>query len=270
MTVLWWCAAQTAAWTWAWRPYPGVWLFILAVALLYARVRRRASSPADGIPGAGIAGIVLLWIALDWPVGTLGGGYLASLHMVQFLIIALVVPPLLLLGAPSSAQLRSRIVRKGTHPLLALLVFIAIVYGTHMPSLSDAAMATQWGSFLLDMAWLGGGLLFWWPVLGPGEARERMSPPLRMGYLFALLVFMTGPGAMITFSDVPLFATYELAPRVDGITAMSDQRVAGLLMKVGGGFIIWVAISILFYRWHRVENALIARELEERGVHPAR
>lgn len=260
----WWCAAQTAAWSWAWRPYPGVWLFILAVAAAFAWLRRRATSRDDGMRAAGITGILLLWVALDWPIGALGGGYLASLHMVQFLLIALVAPPLLLLGLPAGAvPAHARVLQQATHPLLALLVFIAIVYGTHVPAISDAAMATQWGSFLIDMAWLGGGLLFWWPVVGPGAARERMSPPLRMGYLFALLVFMTGPGAMITFSDVPLFATYELAPRVDGIAALDDQRVAGLLMKVGGGFIIWVAISILFYRWHRTENQLIEREMAD-------
>jgi putative membrane protein len=195
-----------------------------------------------------------MWLALDWPLGTLGGGYLASLHMVQFLILGMIAPPLLLLGLPRHGE------RSMLHPLCTLAAFGIIVFATHLPALSDALMRTQAGAFLIDVLWLGGGLLYWWPVVGPAQ-QPSFPPPLRMVYLFALMVLMTGPGAMITFADVPLFSVYELAPRVHGFPALDDQRVAGLLMKVGGAVILWTAISILFYRWHREENRLLEQDL---------
>jgi putative copper resistance protein D len=136
------------------------------------------------------------------------------------------------------------------------------VFATHLPAVSDALMPTQLGSFVIDTLWLGAGLLYWWPIVGPAVPRALFSPPLRMGYLFATMVFMTAPGAMITFADLPIFATFELAPRVSGISALGDQRFAGLLMKIGGGIIGWIAISILFYRWQKDESRLLERDLE--------
>lgn len=270
----WWCAAQTAAWTWEWRAYPGVWLFMLLLATafwkLLAHANRFGVGPAirPRRSTLGWVGLLLVWVALDWPVGALGGGYLASLHMVQFLLLALIAPPLLLLGLPAEfvrelapEGVTGRLLRRLTHPFLTLVLFNVMAFTTHLPVVSDPLMASQLGSFGIDMLWLGGGLLYWWPVAGPGAPRTHFPVPMRIAYLFATMVCMTAPGAMITFADLPLFATYELAPRIGTISALGDQRVAGLLMKIGGGVILWVAISILFYRWQRDEHRLLESDL---------
>lgn len=266
----WWCAARDVAWEWVWRPYPGVWLFLLALITLYVRVRRTA--PADASAprrtAAFAAGIVLLWAALDWPIGALGAGYLASAHMLQFLLIALAAPPLLLLGVPHAA--RAMLARQSvatwigalTQPLLALLLFNAVVIATHLPVVTDTLMRTQAGSFAIDTLWLAAGLLYWWPVIVDVPRRPRFSPPVRMGYLFASMVFMTAPGAMLTFNDLPIYGIYELAPPMGLLSPVDDQRVAGILMKLGGGAITWTAIAILFVRWNREENRLLARDLQ--------
>ncbi len=214
------------------------------------------------------AGIVLLWAALDWPIGALGAGYLASAHMLQFLLIALAAPPLLLLGVPHAA--RAMLARQSvatwigalTQPLLALLLFNAVVIATHLPVVTDTLMRTQAGSFAIDTLWLAAGLLYWWPVIVDVPRRPRFSPPVRMGYLFASMVFMTAPGAMLTFNDLPIYGIYELAPPMGLLSPVDDQRVAGILMKLGGGAITWTAIAILFVRWNREENRLLARDLQ--------
>lgn len=274
MEIQWWCAAQTATWTWEWRAYPGVWLFMLLligtfVALL-RHVRRMGVGPAlrPRRTALGWIGLVVVWIALDWPVGTLGGGYLASLHGVQFLLLASLAPPLLLLGVPGEAVRdlafegrAGRLLRRITHPMITLLTFSVIVIATHLPAVSDPLMASQLGAMVIDLAWLGGGLLYWWPIAGPAVPRPGFVPLVRMLYLFASTVLMTGPGAFITFAELPLFATYELAPRIGTITALGDQRLMGLMMKVGGGIITWTAISITFYRWQRDEERLLQRDI---------
>ena len=119
----WWCAAQGEVWEWAWRPYPGVWIFMLLLATGYLRLRKHAAERIQaagqearrGSAAAGLAGLAFLWIALDWPIGALGAGYLASVHMFQYLLIALVAPPLLAgeLGQPARAQ-RSHMSRSST------------------------------------------------------------------------------------------------------------------------------------------------------------
>lgn len=253
----WWCAAQGVPWSWSWQPYPGVWIFLALLAFGYARASRGEGDRGHRIRFA--VGLALLWLALDWPVGALGAGYLASVHMVQFLLIALLAPILLLTGLPPATLRRWLHARAGallafaTRPLVALLLFHAVVVITHWPSVVDTLMATQAGSFLIDTAWLAAGLLFWWPVLHDVPAR-RFPPLARIGYLIATTVGLTLPYIFLTFAELPFYATYELAPPVAGITAREDQQLAGLIMRIGGGAVLWVAIGVLFFRWYRAEN----------------
>ncbi|MGH7505112.1 MAG: cytochrome c oxidase assembly protein [Longimicrobiales bacterium] len=272
--IRWWCAAQNTPWSWSWTAYPGVWLFILALIAGYGALRRRARrAGADSRTLARkvryfAAGAMLLWIAIDWPLGALGAGYLAWIHMVQFLLIGMAAPPLLLLGVPAEALpalrddgIAAHARRFVTHPLFTLLAFNVVVVATHLPVVTDSLMASQPGSFAIDTLWLGSGLLYWWPVLRPDGPRAGFAPLVQMGYLFASMIFMTAPGAMITFSEFPMYGIYELAPRIGGFPALNDQQVAGLLMKVGGGAVTWIAISIIFYRWHRDEKRIMDSEL---------
>lgn len=260
----WWCSARGTAWDWSWQPYPGVWLFIGVLAFAYvAALRRSGIRRAEGRTRAAFfAGLVMLWLALDWPIGALGAGYLASVHMAQFLMITLLAPPLLLLGVPRAVYERLgelprvvSVLRLVTHPLIALAVFGVAVYWTHLPGVVDALMVTQAGSFALDIVWLLGGLVFWWPVVAPVPERPRFPSPLKMGYLFLATVVNTLPYAFLTFGDLPFYGLYELAPPVAGITTRQDQQIAGLLMKMGGGLILWGAITIVFFRWFQREEA---------------
>jgi len=259
----WWCSAQTVAWEWSWQAYPGVWAFIVLLLLAYPALR---SVEGDTAPGRGrttsyIVGVLCLWAALDWPLGALGAGYLASAHMVQFLLIALVAPPLLLYGLPGSVYRRIgervhllKALRVLTHPLVAIAVFNIVLLTTHWPSVVDTLMVTQPGSFLLDMAWLCSGLVLWWPLVAPVPERPGFTHMYRVGYLILATILNTPAFALLTFSELPLYATYELAPPVSGISTRVDQQVAGLLMKIGGAGIFWTAITVLFVRWYLEES----------------
>ena len=260
----WWCSAQATAWTWTWQAYPGVWLFIGLLAAGYVWMERAAGPESQGRRGYRVwfaAGLLVLWVALDWPVGALGAGYLASVHMLQFLLIALLVPALLLLGISGAAYRRlgrsraARPLRFITQPLIAFAVFGIILYATHIPAVVDGWMASQSGSFGIDMLWLLGGLVFWWPVVAPVPERPRFPYPLKMGYLFLALVLNTIPYAFLTFGELPFYGIYELAPPVAGISTREDQQIAGLLMKTGGGVILWTAITVLFFRWFQQDEA---------------
>ena len=263
----WWCSAQTAAWTWSWQAYPGVWVFIVVLAIAYWAVRHKWE--AGGGPkrdrwlrlASFIAALLCLWVAFDWPVGALGAGYLASAHMVQFLLISLVSPPLLLLAVPprafDSLAARSAVVKLLlilTNPLMALAFFNVALVATHWPSVVDGMMSSQWGSFALDMVWWAGGLVLWWPVVAPVPQRPRFNYMYKIGYLILATILNTPAFALLTFSDLPLYATFELAPPVSGMSSRVDQRLAGLLMKVGGGLIFWTAITVLFARWYMAEH----------------
>ena len=102
-------------------------------------------------------GLFLLWIALDYPLGALGG-YLAAAHTGQFMLIALAAPPLLLLGLrPRIAEWGSslsggqgRWLRFLAHPGPAFIGYNLIMLVTHVPLVVDGLMTSQVGSFAID------------------------------------------------------------------------------------------------------------------------
>jgi putative membrane protein len=269
--VQWWCAATGAVWEWRWVPYPGVWTFIAALAALYAMILRHARARGDSPSATELtsfaAGTLALWAALDWPIGPLGAGYLASVHMVQFLLIGVLAPPLLLHGIPARAyeslEARPSLVRvlgAVTHPIVALGAFTVMIGVTHWPLVVDALMSSQLGSFALDMTWLAAGLLFSWPVAAPVPRRPWFNYPLKMGHLLAASVLNTGVFAFLTFSSLPVYAIYELAPPISALSAREDQRIAGLLTKMGSAPVMWTWVSILFFRWFREDEKEEATE----------
>jgi putative membrane protein len=256
----WWCSAQGVPWTWAWRPYPGVWLFMLAVAALYLGPAWRARGAADPRPplrrAAGWAGLALLWISLDWPVGALGGGYLASIHMAQYLLLALIVPPLLVAGMPPATHAAverrpwlAAAVHALTKPLVAVALFMITFLATHAPPVTDALMATQLGSLFLDVTWLVTGILFWWPLVGTPPRRRTLPAPARIACLIAGAVPHTPIAMWMILASYPLYATFELAPRVYGFDARSDQQVAGGIMILVGGLFVLGMLTAIFMRW---------------------
>ncbi len=266
----WWCSAQGIPWSWEWRPYIGVWLFVGGVAVAYWRTYRATSAsvavaddPLDRWRRlAALGGIVCMWLLLDWPIGTLGAGYLASVHMVQFLGLALVVPPLLLFGLPTGCEESlsprvAHVLARVTRPLTALIGFNLIVFVTHFPAFVDGLMVTQAGSFVFDVAWLAGGLAFWWPVVRRWP-KPGLGPAVSLVYVLGGMGAHMGLGMFFAIAPTPVYRVYELAPPIGTWDALGDQQRAGGLMLFGDVVIGLVAVGILVYRWQREEHERLA------------
>ena len=43
---------------------------------------------------------------------------------------------------------------------------------------------------------------------------------------------------------------------------MGDQQVAGLIMKIGGGLLLWSIIAVIFFKWSAKEESGTTEELE--------
>ena len=261
----WWCSATGEAWTWQWRPYPGIWLFILLLAFgMWAWNRagaRAAGRPQRPAHPLFVGGLVILWLSLDWPIGALGAGYLASVHMLQFLLMALVAPPMLVMGpSPDAVALLERpgalpsLVRRVLSPFAALVIFSVVVLLTHLPPLVDGMMATQVGSMAIDLLWIGAGFIFWWPLIRDVPRHPRFTHPLKMGYVILAMMFspiMFGLVGFLVNASTPLYGVFELAPPLPGINAQQDHQLAGVMMSVGATVVAFITISVIFYRWSR-------------------
>jgi putative copper resistance protein D len=124
---------------------------------------------------------------------------------------------------------------------------------THLPRVVDGFMSSQLGAFALDASWLVAGLAFWWPLVIRRSGGVRFPAPMRMLYLFFGTQVHLYIAMWLLLAEFPVYATYELAPRVTGLSALQDQQVAGGLMLGLGGPFVLAAITALFFRWANQE-----------------
>jgi len=255
-----WCSTLEDPWSWSFRAYPGVWLatLLLVVPYLFSQFRNQGQEPGDKKKLTQfLLGSLAFWVASDWPLGLLGASYLAFAHMIQFMLYTLVAAPLLLLGTPEWMATRAlrkirlhRLSCTLSKPVTAGLIFNLMLVLTHSPWAVDTLRSNQFGSFAMDFLWLLCGLLVWLPIISPLPEHRMRSYPGKIVYLFlAMGVVPAIPAGFMTFASFPLYAIYELAPRVHNIGATTDQQLAGLIMKLGGIPIIWGSIVIIMMRW---------------------
>jgi putative membrane protein len=206
-------------------------------------------------------GVLTLFLASEWPIHDLAETSLLSVHMVQHTMIALVAPPLLLLGMPAwmlrwilSPRPIRAVARQATRPLVALIVFNLVIAVTHWATVMDFILEHHPVHLVAHVILFLAATCMWWPVISPLPEMPTLTYPARMLYLFLQSLLPTIPASFLTFGTTPLYAFYAAAPRVWGISPLTDQLVAGLIMKLVGGAILWLAIGLVFLAWWRVER----------------
>ncbi|HYI61998.1 MAG TPA: cytochrome c oxidase assembly protein [Acidimicrobiales bacterium] len=249
---------------WRFQPHPEVWVLVLSLAALYVGAVRVVGPKAvpEGTPvlsrrnkAAAVAGIVLLWVASDWPMHDIAEEYLYLVHMVQHTILTLVVPPLALLATPrwladlvlGSGRVR-RVIQVAAKPVVAGVAFNAMTMAVHWPTLVNASVSNGVLHYGLHVALVFTAFMMWTPVCGPIE-EWRMSPPAQMIYLFLMSVVPTVPGGWLTFAEGAVYDSYDIPQRAFGLSVQDDQQAAGVFMKLAAGGELWVIITAMFFVW---------------------
>ena len=259
----------------SWHPHVEVWLLVAALAASYAvavvrvgpRYAAAGRAPVTRLQVVCFAlGVVAVWVAADWPIHDIAERFNYSMHMVQHLTFSMVAAPLLLLGTPAwmlRVILRPpshvfRVVRFLARFLPALLVFNLVLVFTHWPAVVDASLRNGFVHFLVHALIFLSSLIIWLPVLSPLPEIPRLSPLPRMLFLFAQSIVPTIPASFLTFGSSPLYRFYEHVPHLWGLSTLDDQRIAGLIMKIGAGLLLWLLIAVIFFRWAGEEDRRIA------------
>ncbi|HEX9038603.1 MAG TPA: cytochrome c oxidase assembly protein [Ktedonobacterales bacterium] len=273
---------------WTLDPLLVLELALLLGAYLYAvgPLRRRWSGVGP-VSRAQITWFILGWltlvIALMSPLDTLGDEYLFSAHMIQHMLLAVVAPPLLLLGVPRwlwdplfRGATSRRVARWLAHPVVAFGLLQADIWLWHAPALYDLTLANDTVHVVEHLTFFVFGALFWIPCLDIHPAVPRMSKGFAILYLFVGCQPMVALGALITFASQPLYAPYISAPRVWGLSPLADQQLGGLIMWLPSNIPYLIALSILFFQWvgerDRAERAAageVIGEIEEERPAPA-
>ena len=249
-----------------WHAHLDVWLLfgsILAAYFIAARRHQRAVGEVTPrrTKRFFVLGIAVLWLGADWPIHDLAERYLYSMHMIQHMLFTFIAAPLLIVGMPAWL-LRDLLRPKGVHavfafmtrPLVALIFFNSVLLFSHWPSIVTIAVGSEWIHFALHVLIVTSALVMWWPVVSPLPEMPPLSPPGQMMYLFFQSLAPTIPASFLTFGTKPLYPIYATFPRIWGIDVLTDQLMAGLIMKLVGSAILWVVIGTVFFRWYGREQ----------------
>jgi putative membrane protein len=207
------------------------------------------------------SGLVLMGIVSTYPFHDIGEQSLYSFHMVEHLVIALITPPFVLAGMPwwllrLVVKPIMPVMRILTRPLVALVAFNATLALIHVPRIVELMLTSDPFHFGAHALLLLTAFLMWWPVIGPLPELPRLAPFGKMGYLFLQSLVPTIPASFLTLASGAVYPIYETFPRLWDISVITDQTVAGLIMKLGGGAILWIGIGYVFFKWYEEEQKL--------------
>ncbi|MEU1892175.1 cytochrome c oxidase assembly protein [Streptomyces pristinaespiralis] len=208
------------------------------------------------------------------------GMVMFSVHMVQHMVISMLSPIVLLLGAPITLALRalpvagrgrkgprevllmllhSRYMRIVTHPVFTIPLFIASLYGLYFTPLFDFLMGSKTGHIAMMVHFLAVGLVFFWPIMGVDPGPHRPGYVMRMLELFAGMPFHAFFGIALMMATEPMIGAYRNPPASLGIDALSDQNAAGGIAWAFSEIPSVVVLLALVFQWYRSDQRLAKR-----------
>ncbi len=263
-------SSHAALTRWEFSPFAVV-VLVAAVAAAVWYLRAQWSLSARGRHWSAkrtvafLSGLVGIVIALQSPVASFTMEYFQA-HVIQHLLLMIIAPPLLAMGAPMTlalqtstrsgkirllALLNSRPFKVLTHPLPVWLLYYFSMFAFFLTFAINYAMEHMWVMDLVNVGFLFASTLFWWPLVGLDPVPHwQMSHGLRM---VSLLI------------GVPIEAFLALALLSDSrpvasMYTLSSTHAGAAILWVGAELFTFLALIPVFVQWVRSEERKTARE----------
>ncbi|HET6865480.1 MAG TPA: cytochrome c oxidase assembly protein [Solirubrobacteraceae bacterium] len=247
----------------------------LVLASAYAlRVRTLGAKGRPVRPGrqaAFYAGIAVILFALVSPIDYLGEERLLWVHMVQHLLLGDIAALLLVFGLtgpvlrPVLAIGWIRRLRWLAHPLVALPLWIVNLSVWHLRVLYQAALYHDGIHALEHFLFVGCGALMWAAVIEPVPGPAWFGNGWKAVYTLAVRTAGAIVANAFIWSSHPFYPYYAVRDRLAGISATTDQRLAGAIMFIEGSVVTMLAFAWLFIRFTRemeLRQRLVERDVD--------
>ena len=236
--------------------------------------RLRATLPAARAL-AFIAAWILLLLAIASPLDA-AAERLLSRHMVQHLLLAMVIPPLIWIGAPALPVMAGlpRSIRVGLlgpllasrpargvlavlgHPVTGWIAMAVTTLGWHVPAAYELAISDPFWHRVEHATMLGAGVLFWRPVIATRPFRARWPRLAMVPYLVTADLVNTVVAATFAFGPAPLYPWYGPIASALDVDAKLDQQLAAGIMWIPGNLVYLVPAVILAARHIRFSTGM--------------
>lgn len=257
----------------------------IVFAALYAvgvrRLRRRGDSWPPGRTVAWLLGCLTLLFVTSSGVGRYMPA-MFSVHMIAHMGLSMLVPILLVLGAPVSLALRalpaagrdgppgmrewllaalhSRFARFLTNPVVATVLFVGGFYGLYLSNLFDSAVSSHAGHLAMNVHFLLSGYLFYWIVIGVDPTPRPIPPLAKVGVVFASLPLHAFFGVVLMGTRKVLGGDYYQSLGLSWHTdLMGDQHLGGAIAWAAGEGPLVIVMLALLVQWARSDNRTARR-----------
>lgn len=250
-------------------------------AVLYLLGARRLAGRSDRWPVgrtvSWLAGCAVLLLATSSGVGRYAPA-MFSVHLAEHLLLSVVAPILLVLGAPITLALhvlptsgqgcqhgprdwlltlvQSTLARWLTYPLVTLPLFVGTYYAYYCAGLFTAALPSH-PAYLLTIAYfLLTGLLFFWPLVGIDPSPRRWAPVVRLGVVVASMSFLAYFGVILMSSTQLIGSQFYRGLALPWVPdLLADQRLGGELVWTGGELPLLIVLVALIVQWSRANGS---------------
>ncbi|MFJ7071307.1 cytochrome c oxidase assembly protein [Streptomyces sp. NPDC098781] len=267
-----------------WSADPFFLVACLVGLALYAwgvvRLQRRGDKWPVGRTVSYVFGVLSVMLVMCTGLNDYGM-VMFSVHMVQHMVISMLTPILILLGAPVTLALRALPPaargRKGprelllallhswymrfiTHPAFTIPLFIASLYALYFTPLFDFLMGSKTGHIAMMVHFLAVGVVFFWPIIGMDPGPHRPGYLMRMLELFAGMPFHAFFGIALMMASSPMVETFKNPPASLGIDALSDQNAAGGIAWAFSEVPSVLVLIALLFQWYGSEQRQAKRK----------
>lgn len=252
---------------------------VVAAALYLAgvvRLRRRGVAwPVGRTVAFVVGGLGTIAVATMSALGAYDDT-LFTVHMVQHMVLAMVSPVFLALGAPITllvratgkatrrtvvAVLHSRVARLVTWPPIAWVHFVALPFALYNSGWYEATLRNAVLHEWLHVQFVVAGCLFFFPILGLDPMPRRLGYPARLMMTFLVLPFHTILGLSIMMQHGIIAQDYYASLGRDwGPTLAADQNMGGGVLWGSGDLVSILFFGALFFQWQRAEDRRARRE----------
>jgi len=263
----------------AWEPRAFVIAGLVVSAGLYLwaamRLRRRGDRWSYARDVAFVVGGLgtIAWAVLGWL-----GVYDDTLfwaHMAQHMVLSMVSPVFLALGAPITLALRTlpRRQRRGlttalhSRPakiLINPIVGAALVFGSpfvlYMTGLYQVSLEHDWLHDLMHVHFLLAGCIFFWPIIGVDPVPGRLPYPMRLILVVVSLPAHAFLGISIMMQKTLIAGSYyEALGRPWGVSLHEDQVTGGGILWAAGDLVGLLVFGALLWQWSQADDREAAR-----------
>lgn len=242
-------------------------LYITGVLTL----RRRGVSWPVGRTIAWFVGLAAVGYATFGGLGTYSH-VMFSAHMASHMVLSMIAPIMLVLGAPVNlalralpgtdeaggrgprqwlaAVLRTRYVQFLTHPVVAALIFVVSLYGIYFSGAFEGLMESHLGHAFMEVHFLLAGCLYFEVLVGDSPIPHRIGHFARLGLLLIVMPFHAFFAIAVMSSDSVIGGRYyELLDRGFATDLLQDQYLGGSLTWAAGEVPMVLVLFVLLGQW---------------------